>query len=211
MSHNKAPQPRSRQQQLLSVVESPSPEPKPQQVSSFHREREGSVAGPLLDLWGLSPPCQHIFFPLCPNTLFLKGQQSYGISAHPDNLFLFFLRRGCFCSSMTRDWTCAPCIGSTESQPLDHQGSPLITSFQCNYLFIHPSSKSSHTLRYQVLALQHVNLGRGDTIQPITSQNLKKENKSSRSLGGGTVKLQGQTLGDTWEKERKALKAESSC
>ena len=27
-------------------------------------------------------------------------------------------------SSLTRDWTRAPCIGSTESYPLDHQGSP---------------------------------------------------------------------------------------
>ena len=27
-------------------------------------------------------------------------------------------------SSPTRDWTRAPCIGSTESYPLDHQGSP---------------------------------------------------------------------------------------
>ena len=28
-------------------------------------------------------------------------------------------------SSLTRDWTQAPCIGSMESQPLDHQWSPL--------------------------------------------------------------------------------------
>ena len=27
-------------------------------------------------------------------------------------------------SSLTRDQTQAPCIGSVESQPLDHQGSP---------------------------------------------------------------------------------------
>ena len=27
-------------------------------------------------------------------------------------------------SSLTRDWTWAPCIGSTESSPLDHQGGP---------------------------------------------------------------------------------------
>ena len=26
-------------------------------------------------------------------------------------------------SSLTREWTCAPCIGSKESQPLDHHGS----------------------------------------------------------------------------------------
>ena len=33
-------------------------------------------------------------------------------------------------SSPTRDWTHAPCIGSPESQPLDHQGIPLC---YCNY------------------------------------------------------------------------------
>ena len=27
-------------------------------------------------------------------------------------------------SSLTRDWTLAPCIDKTESKPLDHQGSP---------------------------------------------------------------------------------------
>ena len=32
-------------------------------------------------------------------------------------------------SSLTRDWTCAPCGGSVESQPLDHQGSPSLTEF----------------------------------------------------------------------------------
>ena len=56
----------------------------------------------------------------------------------------------------TRDWTCAPCIGSTESQPLDLQGSPLgsllvrklilldqiptlMTSFNLNYFHKDPS------------------------------------------------------------------------
>ena len=29
-------------------------------------------------------------------------------------------------SSPTRDWTCAPCIGSMETSPLDHQGLPFI-------------------------------------------------------------------------------------
>ena len=29
-------------------------------------------------------------------------------------------------SSLTRDRTCTPCIGSAKSQPLDPQGSPLI-------------------------------------------------------------------------------------
>ena len=31
-------------------------------------------------------------------------------------------------TSLTRDWTYAPCIGSTEFSPLDRQGSPY-----CNY------------------------------------------------------------------------------
>ena len=33
-------------------------------------------------------------------------------------------------SSLTRDRTQAPCIGSTESYPLHHQGSPLFKSLQ---------------------------------------------------------------------------------
>ena len=28
--------------------------------------------------------------------------------------------------SLSRDQTCTPCIGSTESQPLGHQGSPIL-------------------------------------------------------------------------------------
>ena len=32
---------------------------------------------------------------------------------------------GCGIGSLTRDQTRAPCIGSVESQPLDHQGSPI--------------------------------------------------------------------------------------
>ena len=50
-------------------------------------------------------------------------------------------------SSLTKDWTWAPCIGTTESHPLDHQGSPksplffnfLIYSFRvswCTYKHI---------------------------------------------------------------------------
>ena len=38
-------------------------------------------------------------------------------------------------SSLTRDWTCAPCSGSAESQPLDRQGNPcqpvLSSTCQC--------------------------------------------------------------------------------
>lgn len=80
----------------------------------------------------------------------------------------------------------------------------------CNYLFIHPSSKSGHTLRYQVLALQHVNLGgEGDTIQPIKSQNWKEKSVLGR-YGEAQLK-QGQTLGDArGEGKHVALKAESS-
>ena len=35
-------------------------------------------------------------------------------------------------SSLTRDWTRVPCTGNAESQPLDHQGSPLISIFLSN-------------------------------------------------------------------------------
>ena len=30
----------------------------------------------------------------------------------------------CDLGSLTRDRTCAPCVASMESKPLDHQGSP---------------------------------------------------------------------------------------
>ena len=30
-------------------------------------------------------------------------------------------------SSLSRDWTCAPCIGSSESQPMDHQESSVFS------------------------------------------------------------------------------------
>ena len=32
-------------------------------------------------------------------------------------------------SSLTRDQTCTPCIGSVESQPLDHQRSPILVDY----------------------------------------------------------------------------------
>ena len=38
-------------------------------------------------------------------------------------------------SSLTRDQTHAPCVGSTESQPLDRQGSPLAT-FKCTVQYV---------------------------------------------------------------------------
>ena len=41
--------------------------------------------------------------------------------------------------SLTRDLTWVPCIQSSESQPLDHQGSPMMLSFlnQCNIINIY--------------------------------------------------------------------------
>ena len=48
-------------------------------------------------------------------------------------------------SSLTRAWTWAPCIGSSESQPLDHRGSPLLVhSYACVYMSY---SVMSDTLR----------------------------------------------------------------
>ena len=35
-------------------------------------------------------------------------------------------------ASLIRDWTWAPCTGSMESQPLDHQGSPNLDTFKEN-------------------------------------------------------------------------------
>ena len=48
------------------------------------------------------------------------------------NLFFYFYFLNFYClgmwdlSSLTRDWTCALCVGSTELQPPDYQGSPLV-------------------------------------------------------------------------------------
>ena len=47
-------------------------------------------------------------------------------------------------SSLTRDSTRAPCIGSTESQPLDHQGSP-------QDYFLIPLSQYRHTIDFNIL------------------------------------------------------------
>ena len=45
-------------------------------------------------------------------------------------------------SSLTRDWTQAPCIGSTESCPLCHQGSPYIDWFSYVKSILHSWDKS---------------------------------------------------------------------
>ena len=42
-------------------------------------------------------------------------------------------------SSLTRDWTQVPCIGNSESYPLDHQGSPHVLHFQIRLCWIHVS------------------------------------------------------------------------
>ena len=49
-------------------------------------------------------------------------------------------------SSLTRDGTQAPCIGSTESQPLDHQGIP-----PCAHLKLPLSSQARiHSCKWQI-------------------------------------------------------------
>ena len=47
-------------------------------------------------------------------------------------------------SSLSRDQTQAPCIGSTESQPLHHQESPPLTAIPCSYL--HPQATTDYFL-----------------------------------------------------------------
>ena len=51
-------------------------------------------------------------------------------------------------SSLIRDQTQAPCIESTESQPLDHQGSP------CHILCV--SCKTTQSLRQFLSVLNHI-------------------------------------------------------
>ena len=46
-------------------------------------------------------------------------------------------------SSLSRDWTQAPCIVSVESYPLDHQGSPLVICFKYSNVYMSiPNSQS---------------------------------------------------------------------
>ena len=57
------------------------------------------------------------------------GSSTFGIFDMWDFSFLAvacnLLVSACVHSSLTRDQTQAPCIGSAEYQPLDHQGSPM--------------------------------------------------------------------------------------
>ena len=52
--------------------------------------------------------------------LFASGGQSIGVYF----LFLAALLDMLDLSSLTKDQTCTLCVGSVESQPLDHQGIP---------------------------------------------------------------------------------------
>ena len=47
------------------------------------------------------------------------------------------------CSMWDLDRTQAPCIGSAESQPLDHQGSPLLVCFLITYEIVAQRFSSS--------------------------------------------------------------------
>ena len=81
-----------------------------------------------------------IFFLVAARTLLSCGIRTLSCSMHAGS------------SSLTRDWTWAPCIGSTESYPLDHQGHPPLFSLNSRLPqrgFSWPPSKSSyrsHTL-----------------------------------------------------------------
>ena len=55
-------------------------------------------------------------------------------------------------SSLTRDWTWAPCIGSAEPWPLDHQGSPKSYTTFNHFLNLNLNSRK-HSL-YLLLPLQ---------------------------------------------------------
>ena len=45
-------------------------------------------------------------------------------------------------SSLIRDWTCVPGIGSLESEPLDHQGSPSSLFFRCFSCVVHSPERN---------------------------------------------------------------------
>ena len=84
--------------------------------------------------WGVpfSCPChvsgtRHSTPALGSQVLFHRN--SSGLTARLKQLFLAALHGMWDLSSLTRDRTCAPCIGSAESQLLDHQGSPLKARF----------------------------------------------------------------------------------
>ena len=47
-------------------------------------------------------------------------------------------------SSPTRDRTHTPCLGSVESQPLDHQGSPLSVFYSARKEMIKKTQKNAH-------------------------------------------------------------------
>lgn len=62
-------------------------------------------------------------------------------------------------SSVTRDWTPATCVGSSATQPLDHQGSPqnkLKKKIQNKLFFFHPPAPQSVSLNLPML-FQHFN------------------------------------------------------
>lgn len=86
----------------------------------------------------------------------LKGFQIYIFLFY---LFFFFLALPKHLSSLSRDWIHAPCFGSVESPPLDHQGSPsskfLLSTYcipiavitivkVCISRTLHPSQEESH-------------------------------------------------------------------
>ena len=56
-------------------------------------------------------------------------------------------------SSPTRDRTWAPCIGSSEPYPLDHQGSPSHNIFSVKSQRVNIFSLESHTVNYSTLPL----------------------------------------------------------
>ena len=59
--------------------------------------------------------------------------------------------RACGTSSLIRDWTQGPCIGTMESEPLDHQGSSCLFSSDMLQLLKKPLKVSALSLTHSLL------------------------------------------------------------
>ena len=72
-------------------------------------------------------------------------------------IYLFMLTLSCSMyvgsSSLTRDRTLAPCIGSMESYALDHQESPFCSFFIVLFIFFLLSCKNSFYLGYSFFVM----------------------------------------------------------
>ena len=100
-------------------------------------------------------------------------------------------------SSPTRNQTCTSCIGSTESQPLDHQGSPYLYFYSCaiialegqaNYLKSQRNRRlikaSKQPIKVQIKEKSSPGDGKSQIWMVLVSENTWFEAKGSGLSGG---------------------------